>query len=105
MKVNNFLQIFDINDKSEKDLLLKGVNLGTYRNDILCKWYATQEIQIGDFEKYICRRLQDHVGYPILTASDVMKADLDCRKSNMTISSWMQNWMILETREELLPHE
>ena len=56
MKVNNFIQVFDMNDSSEKKLYLKGVLVGNYRNDIFSKWYATQEIQIADFEKYICKR-------------------------------------------------
>lgn len=34
MKVNNFIQVFDMNDSSEKKLYLKGVLVGNYRNDI-----------------------------------------------------------------------
>ena len=66
MKVNNFIQVFDMNDSSEKKLYLKGVLVGNYRNDIFSKWYATQEIQIADFEKYICKRLEGVVGYSIM---------------------------------------
>lgn len=92
MKVSNFVQVFDTEDTSEKDLILKGVTVGTYRNDVLCKWYAAQEIQIGDFEKYICRRLQDHVGYLISSAEDVKRASLE-----LDISEWMTGWMKEET--------
>lgn len=92
MKVKKFIQVFDTEDTSEKDLILKGVTVGTYRNDVLCKWYAAQEIQIGDFEKYICRRLQDHVGYLISSAEDVKRASLE-----LDISEWMMGWMKEET--------
>lgn len=49
MNVSNFVQVFDMNDTSEKNLYLKGVMVGKYQNDILSKWYATQDIQIADF--------------------------------------------------------
>lgn len=103
MTVENFVQVFDINDSSEKALVLKGIQLGTYRNDILCKWYATQEIQIGDFEKYICKRLEDFVGYEINSSDDIVNASNDCANKGTSISAWMQEWMQKETNEELLP--
>lgn len=105
MKVNNFIQVFDMNDNSEKQLYLKGVLVGNYRNDIFSKWYATQEIQIADFEKYICKRLESVVGYSIMNGKDILRADKDCRqKKGMGIADWVQNWMKKETREELLAH-
>ena len=103
MKVNNFIQVFDMNDSSEKKLYLKGVLVGNYRNDIFSKWYATQEIQIADFEKYICKRLEGVVGYSIMSGQDILRADKDCRqKKGVGIADWVQNWMQKETREELL---
>lgn len=103
MNVSNFVQVFDMNDTSEKNLYLKGVMVGKYQNDILSKWYATQDIQIADFEKYICKRLSDLVGYPITNKVDILRADKDCKiKSGMNIADWVKSWMVEETREELL---
>jgi predicted methyltransferase len=105
MNVKNFFQVFDIEDKSLKPLVLKGVVIGEYRNDVFCKWYATQSIQIADFEKYICKRLENAVGYSITNENDMRNAMRDCVvKKGMTIPVWMESWMRAETREELLPN-
>jgi hypothetical protein len=101
--VNNFYMTFNIEDKSLKKLFINGIYVGEYRNDVFCKWYATQDIVVADFQKYICGRLEDTVGYSIGDKRDTKIAIQDLKRlTGMSVSEWLEEWMVKETREERL---
>lgn len=79
MKIEIELNNMDINDKSQNDLILRGVNVGKYNEGLYNRWelkYIEKNNDvIADIENYVCGLIHDKLKIPVETAQDVIKAD------------------------------
>lgn len=94
MNVGMTEKIYDTNDTSTKTMTLHGVNVGSYANDILAKWYTTQDIVISNWEKFICMKLSDQFKIPVTNEKEVLIANTICKETfHMNIAEWVMSWM------------
>lgn len=94
MKTNVWMRTYDVNDKSLVPLVLFGVHLGDYRNDIFCKWDMAQDKIIANYEKFFCHKLEETFGIPVACAKDVQKVERMCiEKTGGSVAKWMETYM------------
>lgn len=109
MGVNVSVEVteYDYTDKSQKDMILYGVNVGQYRNDILAAFAMTADTVVVDFDVYICKRLASELGMREITSSeDVIKANSICKKEfGCDIAAWAEKWMEKEAHWEMIVDE
>ena len=108
MEIKSFLRVFDYKDLSEKPLILRGVDVGTYKNDVFCKWFMTSEEapRIADFETYFCAKLGDELGCIVHTSDDVKVAEQKLHEiKGYGIAGWLEEFLIAETDFDLLEKE
>lgn len=98
---------YDYTDKSYKDMILYGVHVGQYRNDILAAFAMTADTVVVDFDVYICKRLASELGMDGITCSDdVIKANSMCKKTfGCDIAAWSEKWMEKEAHWEMIADE
>ena len=98
---------YDYTDKSQRDMVLYGVHVGQYRNDILSAFAMTADTVVFDFDVYICKRLASELEMSEITCSDdVIKANSMCKKNfGCDIAAWAEKWMNKEAHWELIADE
>lgn len=107
MDVNISIKERNFNDKSLKDMVLYGVNVGTYRNDIFCAFDMTSDTVVANYEEYICNRLATELGMnEITSADDIIKANSILKnRMGCDIAAWAEKWMNEESHWELIKDE
>lgn len=94
---------YDYTDNSMQDMVLHGVYVGQYRNDVLAAFAMTADTVVVDFETYICSRLAKELNMTIESGADVTRAKDRCLKRwGQSIAEWSESWMQKEAHWELL---
>jgi hypothetical protein len=94
-------QELNAEDTSPIALTLRGVFLGTFRNDIYCKWVISIGNAVVDLETYILYQLKNAFHVPTDTAKDVLNVEQVCmKKTGMNVAKWWENFMMEHTDDE-----
>lgn len=95
--IRSVMRIYDPEDESKSDLILRGVNVGQYRNKIMTAHSIASEGNIGDYEKYICYRASKEFEVPVSSPEEVIKANELCMdKYGWNLAEWSEAWMETE---------